>query len=183
MLLTERLILRRWQDRDRAPFAALNADPQVMRHFPAPLSRAESDALVDRFERAWDDTGIGFAAAERREDGALVGMVGLSRLRLPELGPPIDGALEVGWRLARQCWGQGYATEAARAWVDHGFGALGLGEIVAIAVPANLPSHAVMRRLGMRRDPARSFEHPHIPEGHPLRPHVLFALPWSDWVE
>lgn len=176
MLLTDRLVLRRWEPRDRAPFATLNADPEVMRHFPSLLDRRESDALADRLDAAWTAHGIGFAVAERRADGAFLGMVGLSRMRFPELGPPHDGALEVGWRLARPFWGQGYATEAARAWIGHGFHHLGVEEIVAITVPGNLPSQAVMRRLGMRPDPARSFEHPRIPEGHSLRPHVLYAL-------
>lgn len=176
MIETPRLRLRRWEPRDRAPFAAVNADPEVMRHFPAPLDRADSDALIDRLDRAWHANGIGFAVAERKEDGAFLGMVGLSRMQFPELGPPHDGALEVGWRLARPFWGQGYATEAARAWIDHGFRGIGADEIVAITVPANLPSQAVMRRLGMRPDPARDFDHPRIPEGHPLRPHVLFTL-------
>lgn len=175
-LLTPRLRLRRWEPRDAAPFAALNADPEVMRHFPARLDAAESGALIERFGRAWDADGVSFAVAERRADGRFLGMVGLSRLRLPEVGPPQDGALEVGWRLARGHWGQGYATEAARAWIAHGFAAFDDAEIVAICVPENRASRAVMQRLGMRPDPARSFGHPRLPEGHRLRPHLLYAL-------
>ncbi|MFT3975456.1 MAG: GNAT family N-acetyltransferase [Amaricoccus sp.] len=176
-LLTPRLRLRRWEPRDAVPFAALNADPEVMRHFPAPLDRAASDALVERLERAWSAAGIGFAAVERRSDGVLIGMVGLNRLALPEIGPPQDGALEVGWRLARAHWGQGYATEAARAWIDHGFATFPDDEIAAIIVPANLASQAVARRLGMRPQPSLGFEHPRIPEGHHLRRHLFFTLP------
>jgi RimJ/RimL family protein N-acetyltransferase len=175
MLETGRLLLRRWRPRDRAPFAALNADPEVMAHFPKPLSRAESDALIARLEDRWAEDGIAFAAAERKADGAFVGMVGLARTR-----PPIGGTVEVGWRLSREHWGQGYATEAARAWLAYGFERLRLDEIVAYTVPANLRSQAVMRRLGMRPDPARSFDHPLLPEGHPLRPHVVFALGRAD---
>lgn len=176
MLHTPRLFLRRWEPRDRAPFAALNADPEVMRHFPATLDAAASDAMIARLDESWANEGIGFAVAERRSDGAFLGMIGLSRMRMPEIGPPHDGALEVGWRLARPFWGHGYATEAALAWIDYGFRELCEPEIVSITVPENIASQAVMRRLGMRPDPARSFEHPRIPEGHPLRPHVLYHL-------
>ena len=174
---TERLILRPWLARDLAPFAALNADPAVMRHFPAALSRAESDAYVTRLIERGARDGFGFLAVERREDGAFIGMVGLASVGFAPLAP----AVEIGWRLARAHWGQGYATEAAAGWLDHAFGWLGLPEVVAMAVPANAPSHAVMRRLGMVRDPARDFEHPNLPEGHPLRAHILFAIRREDW--
>ena len=174
-LETDRLRLRPWEPRDRAPFAALNADPAVMAHFPKPLDRAESDALVARFEAALAADGFSIGVAERKADGAFLGMVGLARVRFPEPSP-LAGAVEVGWRLARAHWGRGYATEAARAWLAHGFGALGLSEIVAFTVPANQRSQAVMRRLGLHHDPGRDFLHPSLPEGHPLRPHVLFAL-------
>lgn len=175
MIETERLILRRWLSRDLAPFAALNGDPQVMAHFPKPLSRGESDAIVARIEDRWAGDGICFAVAERKADRAFLGMVGLARVRFAA-PTPVDGAVEVGWRLARAHWGQGYATEAARAWLDHGFGPMRLDEIVAFTVPGNLPSQAVMRRLGMREDPARGFEHPALPAGSPLRRHLVFAL-------
>jgi ribosomal-protein-alanine N-acetyltransferase len=175
MIETDRLRLRLWEPRDRAPFAELNADPAVMAHFPKPLDRAESDALIARFEAARAADGFSIAVAERRSDGAFLGMVGLARVRFPEV-PALADAVEVGWRLARAHWGRGYATEAARAWLAHGFGDLGLSEIVAFTVPANHRSQGVMRRLGMRHDAARDFLHPALPEGHPLRPHVLFAL-------
>jgi RimJ/RimL family protein N-acetyltransferase len=181
MIETERLLLRRWTARDRAPFAALNGDAAVMRHMLRALTPLESDAMILRFEDRWQSDGVGFAVAERSADAAFVGMVGLSRLRLPELGPPIDGALEVGWRLAPAYWGRGYATEAARAWLGYGFDRLGMDEIVAITSAANLPSQAVMRRLGMRPDPARSFEHPALPPGDPLSPHLLFAIGRDAW--
>lgn len=173
MLETERLVLRRWRAKDRPAFAALNADPEVMRHFPRRLDRDDSDALIARLQDHFAEFGYGFGAVERKSDRELVGMVGLANARFDA---PVCPAVEVGWRLARSRWGQGYATEAARAWLDYGFGTLGLPEIVAFVAPANLPSQAVMTRLGMRRDPARDFEHPALPAGHPLRPHWLFAI-------
>ena len=108
-------------------------------------------------------------------------MVGLAVVRFTTMASPLDGAVEVGWRLAREHWGQGYATEAARAWLAHGFGAMDVPEIVAFTAPANARSQAVMRRLGMRHDPARDFEHPALPEGHPLRPHLVYAIGRRDW--
>lgn len=177
---TERLILRDWQPRDRAPFADLNADPEVMRHFPGTLDRAGSDALLSRIAARRGEDGFGFAVAERRADGAFLGMVGLARLRMPEV-PRLDGAVEIGWRFARAAWGQGYASEAARAWRDRGFRELGLGEIVAVAVPDNHRSHAVMRRLGMEQVPDGRFDHPALPEGSPLREHLLFRIGRDAW--
>jgi RimJ/RimL family protein N-acetyltransferase len=177
---TARLTLRSWREADAAPFAALNADPEVMAHFPKPLSRAERDAMLARLIDRWRGDGIAFAAAERRDDWAFIGMVGLARVRFaaPSL---LEGATEIGWRLARAHWGQGYATEAARGWLAHGFDTLGLDEIISFTVPANLASIAVMRRLGMAHDPVRSFDHPALPEGHPLRRHVVYALARADW--
>lgn len=158
ILTTERLILRPWIPADRAPFAALNADPEVRRHFAATQTRAESDASIDRFTEHWTRDGYGFDVAERRSDGAFLGMVGLQSVTLPS-----GTAVEIGWRLARAHWHQGYATEAARAWRDHGFATLGLAEIIAITLPGNAASRAVMHRLGMRRDPARDFDHSDLP--------------------
>lgn len=179
MIETDRLRLRRWEPRDLAPFAALNADPEVMALMPRRLDRAASDDLVARIDARWREDGIGFAVAERREDGAFLGMVGLSVLRLDMEPAP---CMEVGWRLARAHWGQGYVREAARAWIAHGFGTLGLDEIVAITVPANARSLAVMRRLGMRECPDRAFQHPALPEGHPLRWHVMHVIDRRDWM-
>lgn len=173
MLETERLILRRWRAADRPAFEAMNADPEVMRHFPKLLTRADSAAMLGRIQDHFAEFGYGFGAVERKADRALVGMVGLARAGFDA---PVCPAVEVGWRLARPHWGQGYATEAAAAWLAHGFGTLGLSDIVAFVVPANAASQAVMTRLGMRRDPARDFEHPGLPVGHRLRPHWLFAV-------
>ncbi len=168
-LSTPRLVLRRWRPEDRAPFAALNADPEVMEHFPAPLSRAESDAFVDRIEAGFAEHGFGLWAVEVVATGEFVGFTGLSR-------PRFMPGVEVGWRLARPAWGHGYASEAARAAVRHGFEAVGLPEIVSFTVPANVRSHAVMRRIGMTRDPDGDFDHPRVPEGSPLRRHVLYRI-------
>jgi RimJ/RimL family protein N-acetyltransferase len=176
---TERLLLRAWSDADRAAFAALNADPVVMEHFQHRLDRDGSDALIGRFEDGWREHGYGQWALERREDGRFLGFAGLS---LPSFHAPFMPAVEIGWRLAREAWGHGYATEAARAAVAFGFEALTLDEVVSFTVPANVRSRAVMDRLGMTRDPADDFDHPRLPEGHPLRRHVLYRLRRDAWI-
>jgi len=167
---TARLVLRRWVEADRAPFAALNADPLVMRYFPSPLSREQSDRMVDRIEEMFDQLGFGLWAIEVQ--GEFVGFTGLAPLNSQV---PHEG-IEVGWRLARAAWGHGYATEAARASVAYGFDQAGLDEIVSVTAVVNAPSRAVMERLGMVRDPADDFEHPVLPVDSPLRPHVLYRL-------
>jgi RimJ/RimL family protein N-acetyltransferase len=177
MLATGRLVLRRWRAEDRAAYAALNADPAVM-DFPRPLTRAESDAEIASFEARWESDGFCFAAIERREDGALLGMAGLARC---EMAVAFCPCVEIGWRLARAHWGAGYATEAGRAWLAHGLGTLRLAEVVAFTDPANARSLAVMARIGLRPDPARDFEHPEMPAGHPLRPHRMYALDRAGW--
>ena len=170
-LVTERLVLRRWREEDREPFAAMNADLEVMLWYPAPLSRAESDAFVDRVEACFAEHGWGLWAVEA--DGHFIGYTGLWPVTPPV---PSAGSVEVGWRLARSAWGHGYATEAARAAVRYGFETLNLDEIVSFTAVPNTRSQAVMRRLGMRHDPARDFDHPRVPPGHPIRPHVFYAL-------
>ncbi|MGI5270605.1 GNAT family N-acetyltransferase [Nonomuraea sp. CA-218870] len=170
---TERLIMRRWRESDREPFAALNADPRVMEHFPAPLTRAESDAFVDRIEQRFDELGYGLWALEVRETGRFIGFAGLA---LQTFEAPFTPAVEVGWRLAREAWGHGYATEAGRRALAYGFGEAGLEEIVSMTAVLNVRSQAVMRRLGMTRDPADDFLHSMLPAGHPLRPHVLYRI-------
>lgn len=168
---TERLLLRRWADTDLAPFAALNADPAVMEHFPGPLSRDESDALARRLDRSFDDLGFGAWAVEVAATGEFVGFVGLAPV---PADAPFAPAVEIGWRLARTAWGSGYATEAARAALDAGFRELGLAEIVAFTTVGNVRSRAVMERLRMERDPGDDFDHWRLPAGHPLRRHVLY---------
>ena len=172
-LVTERLVLRPWRPADRAPFAALNADPAVMEHFPAPLTREESDAMIARAEAHLDQHGFGPWAVEVRGGAPVIGFVGLV---VPRFTAHFTPCVEIGWRLARAHWGHGYATEAARAALAFGFGTVGLAEIVSFTVPANVRSIAVMERLGMTRDPAGDFEHPNLPEGHPLRRHVLYRI-------
>lgn len=168
---TERLLLRAWRESDREPFAAINADPQVRRYFPNRLSHEESDALVERYEAEREQVGFCPWALERREDGALAGSVGLSRVA--EVLPAAP-AVQLGWRLASAYWGRGYATEAARACMEYGFVTLDLEEIVAVTATRNQPSRRVMERLGMTRSATDDFEHPSIAAGHPLRAHVLY---------
>jgi RimJ/RimL family protein N-acetyltransferase len=170
---TERLIMRRWRESDREPFAAMNADPEVMEHFPSPLTRVESDAFVDKIEWGFDEWGYSLWALEVRETGDFIGFAGLL---LQTFEAPFTPAVEVGWRLARHAWGHGYATEAGARALEHGFTEVGLEEIVSMTAVRNVRSRAVMERLGMTRDPADDFEHSRLPEGHPLRPHVLYRL-------
>ena len=173
VLTTKRLRLRAWEERDLAPFAALNADPLVMAHFPKCLDRAESDAFVARIRDHFARHGFGLWAVEVPGVTGFAGFVGLS---VPAFQAPFTPCVEIGWRLAAACWGHGYATEAARAAVAFGFNELGVKEIVSFTVPANLPSRRVMERLDMTRTPADDFEHPNLPLGHKLRPHVLYRL-------
>ncbi|MCX5481445.1 GNAT family N-acetyltransferase [Kaistia geumhonensis] len=174
---TDRLILRPWEARDLEPFAALNADPEVMRFFPARFTREETAAYIERVA-AMADTGFGFQAVEEKASGDLVGVVGMAPVK-PEY--PSAPAVEVGWRLAKNHWGKGYAQEAARGWLAYGFGTLALTEIVAFTYVNNIPSRRVMERLGMTYDASGDFEHPGLAEGHPLRPHELYRLKTEDF--
>jgi RimJ/RimL family protein N-acetyltransferase len=174
-LRTARLVLRQWRDDDVAAFAELSADPAVMRYLVPFADRAAMDAWVAAACTHWQDHGFGAWVVELPGEVRMVGVVGLSNLRF---ALPFAPAVEVAWRLARRYWDQGYAYEAARAAIDDGFGRLGLNEIVAFTVPANLASRRVMEKLGMTRDPAEDFDfdHPRLPPGHPLRRHVLYRL-------
>ncbi len=172
-LTTDRLLLRHWRDSDREAFAAMNADPEVMRHFVATLDAEDSDALLHRISRELEERGWGLWALEERASGHLLGFTGLSPV---PFAAPFTPAVEIGWRLVRSHWGRGLASEAARASLAYGFGDLSLPEIVAFTFVGNERSTAVMRRIGMTHDPADDFEHPLIPEGNPLRPHVLYRL-------
>ena len=176
--LTERLILRPWLPRDRAPFAAMNADPRVMEHFPAPLTRRESDELIERMQRRLLQDGYGLWALELRSSGDLIGYTGLNR---PSWTAPFTPCVEVGWRLTPAAWGAGYATEAGRAALGIAFGPAGLDEVVSFTVPANARSRAVMGRLGLTHDEADDFEHPALPVGHPMCHLVLYRLRREDW--
>jgi RimJ/RimL family protein N-acetyltransferase len=176
---TERLLLRQWRDDDRAPFAALNADPEVMEHFPAPLTRDESDALVDLNRAHFDEHGFGLWAVEVVDTGAFIGFTGLA---VPTFDADFTPAVEVGWRLAREAWGYGYATEAARAALAVGFATFDLDEIVSFTSVPNTRSQAVMVRLGMTHDPADDFDHPKMAPGHRLERHVLYRLDRTAWL-
>jgi RimJ/RimL family protein N-acetyltransferase len=195
VIRTERLVMRRWREADREPFAAMNADPEVMRYFPAPLDRAASDAMVDRIEDLFRRQGFGLwalemastavaapelastelASTELASTGEFIGFTGLNPM--PD-GVPGAGGMEVGWRLARHAWHQGYATEAAAASAGVAFQGAGLAELWSITAVLNEPSQAVMRRLGMTLD--AYFDHPKVETGHPLRPHVAYRLQRSD---
>ncbi|MBY6211270.1 GNAT family N-acetyltransferase [Microbulbifer agarilyticus] len=168
---TPRLCLRQWRDSDRAPFAAMNADPVVMEYFPKLLSREDSDAGVDRQIAHIDKHGWGFWAVETLTEKQFIGFVGIKNVTDDM---PFAPAVEIGWRLAPAAWGKGYATEAARASIEYGFTRLGLEEIVSFAVADNLRSRAVMEKLGMVRED--NFLHPGLPSGHPMQDHVLYRL-------
>ena len=172
MIETDRLILRRWRDADRDPYGAMSADPAVVDWLGGTQTRAESDAQIDRFEARIEQLGHGVWALERKADGAFLGF---SALAVTDHPPPVPQGVEVGWRLAHHAWGFGYATEAARALLVHGFERLGLDEILSFTAATNLRSQAVMRRIGLAPRPDLDFVHPALAEGHPLRPHVVWA--------
>lgn len=170
-LRTGRLVMRRWQDGDREPFAALNADPHTMRFFPGTLDRAASDAMIDRLEERFEAQGFGLWALELAHTGQFIGFTGLNPM--PD-DVPGAGGVEIGWRLARRAWGHGYATEAARAALVIAFHGIGLAEIWSMTAVLNEPSQAVMRRIGMTE--VARFDHPRVAVGHPVRPHVTYHL-------
>lgn len=172
-LITPRLILRRWVNSDRKLFADLNADHRVMEFLPGPLSRAASDALMDRIERHFEQKQFGLFAAELRETSELIGFVGLS---VPGFDAPFMPSVEIGWRLSATHWGRGLATEAAREVLRHAFETLAMEEVVSFTVPANQRSRRVMEKIGMARNPADDFDHPAMPPGSELRGHVLYRV-------
>lgn len=183
-LRTERLLLRRWRAADRAPFAALNADPVVMQHFTGTLTRTASDAMVDRIEDHFARTGWGLWAVEVPGVAPFVGFVGLWPPSYEVPGVIGPDTVEVGWRLAAAHWGHGYAPEAAVAAVRFGFTGLDLAEIVSFTVPQNHNSLRVMEKIGLRHDPARDFDHPNVdPAEHPANVrHVLHAASRDGWL-
>lgn len=168
---TERLVLRRWRDSDRGPFAALNADPETMQYFPATLDRAASDAFVDRIESRFEEQGYGLWALEVIATGDFIGYTGLNPM-VEDV--PGAGGMEIGWRLAKHAWHHGYATEAATAALGVAFDGAGLAEIWSITAVINEPSQAVMRRIRMTE--VARFDHPRVPAGHRVRPHVAYHL-------
>ncbi|WP_420349591.1 GNAT family N-acetyltransferase [Pelagibius sp.] len=181
-LKTERLILRPWRDADVEPFAALNADPVVMEHFPAPQTRAETEAVMMRIREEMAKHGFSWFAVEAPGVARFIGFIGLWA---PNFDAPFtsiqDPIVEVGWRLAKEFWGKGYATEGARECLRFGFEDLDLKEIVSFTTTTNTPSQKVMQRLGMTHDPAGDFDHPALPKGHRLERHVLYRLRREDW--
>ena len=178
MISTERLVLRQWTEADREPWAELNADPIVMEFFPATLAREESDRAFDLFHARIERDGFGWFAAERIDTGELIGMIGLADQ--PD-GLPISPCLEIGWRLKKDAWGHGFATEGARAALDFAFNTLGRDEVVSFTSLLNERSYRVMERLHMQRMP-QTFEHPSVPKGHPLREHVVYKQTRQEWL-
>jgi RimJ/RimL family protein N-acetyltransferase len=171
LIETERLILRPWRPDDLPAFVEMNADPRVMEFFQSTLDEEQSRAFAERVAQHFADKGFGLWAVEVRGGAPFVGFVGLS---VPRFDTHFTPCVEIGWRLAHAAWGKGYATEAARAALLHGFDVLKLDQIVSFTTAANLRSRSVMEKIGMRRDPADDFDHPSIPEAHPQRPHVLY---------
>ncbi len=170
-IATDRLILRRWKASDREPFAALNADPTVMRYLPAPYSTERSNATIDRMEASFDERGYGWFAIERRDTGDFIGTTGLN---WADFDVPFLPAAEIGWRFAADVWGHGFATEAASAALWFGFERCGLAEIVSFTAVGNRPSQRVMQRIGMVRDRSADFDHPKLESGHELERHVVY---------
>ena len=177
-LETERLILRQWRDADRVAFAALNADPVVMEFFPETRTRDQADAVLDILIDHIDRHGFGFWALELRETGENIGFTGLQHTDIEARFSP---AVEIGWRLARDHWGKGYATEAARASLDYAFDTLKLDEVVSFAVETNLRSRKVMERIGMVHEPAFDFAHPGIDPQSPIAPHAFYCITKRQW--
>ena len=174
-LETPRLLLCRWQETDRAPFAQMNADPVVMQYFAAPMTREQSDKAIDRYLDAFDREGFSFFAAHQRDTGDFIGTIGLQTMRdqVPNLTEP---TVEIGWRLAQSAQGKGFATEGARAIVDFAFNKLGLNEVVAITALPNRASRRVMEKLGMTHRPELDFDHPRVPAGHQYQRQTLYSL-------
>jgi len=172
-IATKRLRLRPWLDSDRAPFAALNADPRVMAHFPSLLTAEQSDALADRIQQHFQTHRFGLWAVEVPGVARFAGYIGLA---VPRFVAHFTPCVEVGWRLAAEYWGVGYATEGAMAALQFGFGDLQLEQIVSFTVPGNTRSRRVMEKIGMVHTPADDFDYPLLPDGHALRRHVLYRI-------
>ncbi len=170
---TPRLVLRRWQPSDRNPFAAMNADPRVMEYFPRPFTVEESHQAIDRIEAGFEQRGFGLCAVELQADHSFIGFIGLS---VPNFTAHFTPCIEIGWRLAARAWGNGYASEGAKAIAAHAFETLKLDQIVSFTAEQNLRSRRVMEKLGMTFNPDDSFDHPNFPLGHLLRRHVLYRL-------
>ena len=171
IISTARLKLRRWTDSDIAPFVRMNQDAEVMRYFPRPNTAEETMAFTQRIETFFDEHGYGLFALESKATGEFIGYTGFAKPRFESWFTPCT---EIGWRLKREAWGRGYATEAARACLDYGFQTLGLDRIYSFTALSNTPSERVMQKIGMER--TGEFDHPMIESGHPLRRHVLYTI-------
>lgn len=171
-LTTDRLVLRRWSDPDREAFHALNSDDRVMATIGAPMSRAESDGFMNRIEQHFDQHGYGLWCVEHA--GEPVGFTGLFH-------PWFREGIEIGWRIRSEHWGRGYAPEAAQAVLAFGFEQAGFDEIISFTAVSNSNSRRVMDKIGLRHDADGDFDHPGVPEGNPLRPHVLYRIGIDDW--
>jgi len=177
---TQRLIVRNWEERDRELFHRINSDEAVMEFFPFRRDRAQADAKMNEMRADIARQGYGWTAVEIAATGQCIGFVGLHDVEIEPILPA--GSIEIGWRLAPEFWGHGYVTEAAAALFDYGFETLGLAEITSFAVANNKRSTAVMERLGMRRDPSSDFDHPSVPDTHPLlKFHVFYRVTREDW--
>jgi RimJ/RimL family protein N-acetyltransferase len=170
---TSRLSLRLWEPSDRVPFALMNGDPRVMEFMPACLSPGESDAVADRIQAQFEQHGFGLYAAELRDERRFIGFVGLS---VPNFDAPFTPCVEIGWRLAAAYWGRGLATEGARAVAAYAFENLPVKELVSFTVAMNTRSRRVIEKLGMTHNPSDDFDHPNLPQEHPLQRHVLYRL-------
>ncbi len=170
MIETERLLVRQWRETDREPFWQMSCDTEVMEHLLPLENRDDSDDAIERQMADQEDYGHCFWAIERKHDQAFLGFCGIEHAREPLTEP------EIGWRLRRDAWGQGYAREAAQGSLDWAWSHLDTPTVVAITVPANTRSWGLMLRLGMTRDPAEDFDHPALPPGHPLRRHMLYRI-------
>lgn len=178
--ITDRLILRSWKEEDLESFAKLNADPRVMECYPSILSREESDQMVKRLQAKIDENGWGLWAVSAPGIADLIGYIGLNAVD-KSFPSYFNTAVEIGWRLAYEYWGRGFATEGAKASLKYGFEVLKLEEIVSFTAVQNKRSRAVMERIGMHRDPEEDFDHPKLPEGHRLRRHVLYRIKRIEW--
>lgn len=181
MIKTNRLILRPWRKTDLEPFAALNADAQVMEHLPSSLSKEESALMMKRMQAKIEEKGWGFWAVSLETNGEFIGFIGMNDLEHTLFPAPFTPAVEIGWRLAYPFWGKGYATEGALACLKYGFDTLHLQEIVSFTATQNMRSRAVMERIGMHSYPKDDFDHPNLPNGHKLKRHVLYRLEAKEW--
>jgi len=177
---TERLLLREWRETDKVPYGIVNADADVMEHFPSVLTPLQSEEMVDRMAAGWELRNFGLWAVERSDTGQFIGFVGLSVPGFEVAG--VTPCVEVGWRLAKQHWGHGFAPEAATTALQYGFDNVGLpdDEIVSFTTTRNLKSQRVMQKVGLRLDPAREFDHPMTPGWHGQR-HVLYCIDRATW--